>query len=140
MQDQQLIEHQGIIQDINNESYIVSILAQSACASCKVKGACSVSETQEKLIEVPITKDNYSIGEMVKVVLKQSLGFKALFLGYILPFLIIMFILIVLSILDFNEAIVGISAIVSLIPYYILLYKLKDRIKKQFSFSLRKMI
>ena len=45
------IYHSGIISEINKEKILVSIISHSACASCKVKGMCNVSEMKEKIIE-----------------------------------------------------------------------------------------
>ena len=48
------IYHSGIISEINKEKILVSIISHSACASCKVKGMCNVSEMKEKIVEVII--------------------------------------------------------------------------------------
>ena len=51
----------------------------------------------------------YAVGEEVNVVMSQSQGFRAFFLGYLLPFLIIMFILITLTALGVKELLAGIN-------------------------------
>lgn len=139
MQNAKTIEHKGFIQSIENGLIKVSILAQSACASCHAKGGCSVSDIQDKTIDVYENSHNYKVGESVNVVLEQKLGFKALFLGYILPFIIVLISLIILTITTKNEAIAGLVSLGLLIPYYIGLNTQKEKLKKSFSFKIEKL-
>ncbi len=88
------ITHPGIVQSIENNRVQVMILAESACVSCKAKSVCSVSEMKEKVIDVIKEPGrDYKIGERVNVIMQKSLGPKAIFLGYLLPFLIVVSIL-----------------------------------------------
>jgi len=45
------IIHPGIIERISGEKVFVRILSQSACSACHAKGACSVADAEEKIIE-----------------------------------------------------------------------------------------
>ena len=138
MANSKSIEHKGRIETIDGNKINVSILAMSGCASCHAKGVCSASDMQEKIVEVYDITNQYQVGEEVNVVLKQSLGFRALFLGYVLPFLLVMFFLVVLTIITNNEAISGIGALLALIPYYIILYVLRNKIRNKFTFIINK--
>ncbi len=130
------VNHLGIVQDINPNGIVVSILSQSACAACHAKGACGMSDTAEKIIEVPTQSKAFSIGEHVKVLLKESLGFKALTLGYVLPFLLVLLTLIVLTSTGISEAKAGLASLAVLIPYYLGLYLFRDKVSKQFTFEI----
>lgn len=133
------IEHEGIIKEIQNNKIRVSILSQAACASCHVKGACSMSDVEEKEVEIPLSNEqNVELGDKVKVFYEQKLGFFALFLGYVLPFLLIMTILIVGKQLGYREEIYGLASIGILVPYYSLLYVFKAKLRKRFRFSIEK--
>ncbi len=135
------IEHEGFIKEIEGDLLKVSITSKAACASCKVKGSCSVSETEEKIIDViKNDSDNYKIGEAVKVYYKQSLGFRALFLGYLIPFFIVLISLIVLLSATDNELLSGIISLSLLVPYYIDLYLTREKHNKTFTFSIKKNI
>ena len=138
MSNSKSIEHKGRIDFIDNNKINVSILAVSGCASCHAKGVCTAADMQEKSIEVFNFTNQYEVGEEVNVVLKQSLGFRALFLGYVLPFILILFILIILTAITNNEAISGIGALSVLVPYYIILYALRNKIRKKFTFTINK--
>ena len=132
------IKHNGIIRTMDSDKYYVSIVAQSACVSCSVKGACNVTEIKEETVEVVKGKnDRYKIGDRVEILMEKSLGTKAVFLGYILPFILLFLTLIVgLSIFD-EEGIAGLLALGILIPYYFALYYLRGRLNNTFVFRIR---
>ncbi len=132
------IVHNGIVKDIDDSYYYVSIIAQSACVSCQVKGACNVNDMQEEIIEVPVSGNRiYSVGDSVEILMGKSMGKRAVFLGYILPFIILFVTLIIsLNIFD-DEGIAGLLAFGILIPYYFILYLLKDKLRNSFEFRLR---
>ncbi len=132
------VEHIGRIASIEGNKLIVQFLAQSACASCHAKGACSAADMENKEVEVLEPNPNrYQLGEKVKIVLKQSLGFRALLLGYLMPFFLVMLVLIVLSQFT-TEGKAGLGSLAVLLPYYLFLYFMKDRLKKTFTFSVKK--
>jgi len=138
MSSKGIIEHTGTIKSIANQTILVNVKPISACNGCRAKGICSVDDEDSKIIEIIGNNELFSVGEQVNVMMTESLGFKALFLGYLLPFIIVLLTLIsVLSISD-NQGLAGLFAIGILGPYYIMLYILKDNIRKRFSFSLRK--
>ena len=139
MKETEQIEHKGIIKEITGHELQISIIAQEGCASCTLKGSCSVSEVNEKIIDVAVTNPNeFKIGENVTIYYKQSLGFRALFLGYVLPFIILLFTMITSLAITEKELLSGILSLVILIPYYLIIYLSKDKIKKTFSFSIKK--
>lgn len=119
---------------------IVNIINQSACSSCHANGACSVSDFQDKEIEISNVGNNYSQGQQVTVVFKESQGITALFYGYILPFILVLFTLIVSVSLSENELIGGLLALAVLIPYYITLYFFRHLLKKVFKFEVEEKI
>ena len=83
------IEHKGFIERIRDNSILIKIVSESACADCHAKGACSAADMQEKEIEVQDSSGAFYTGEMVSVVIRQSQGFKALLIGYVYPFIIL---------------------------------------------------
>ena len=133
------IEHKGTIKKISENSIFVNIISKSACISCSAKGICSVSEIDEKEIEVKQYSAHFKIGEEVNVFYKESLGYRALFFGYILPFLIIFITLIVMISITNREGLSGIIAFASMLPYYLILYLNKNKFKKTFNFSIKKL-
>ncbi len=139
MKKGQQIEHSGIVKDIRGHNLQVSIINKSSCASCNLKGSCSVSDIQEKIIDVFVNKpQEYKVGDGVDVYYKQSLGFRALFLGYLLPFIVLLVTMIIMLEVTNRELLSGLVALGALFPYYFAVYLTRDRIKKTFSFSVKK--
>jgi sigma-E factor negative regulatory protein RseC len=129
------ITHEGIIDHIENDTVFVRILSKSACAECHSKGLCSVSEMTEKLVEVRGSSFDYTPGQEVNVVLDQTSGNKAVVLGYLIPFILLIVTLLVVSAF-FSELWAGLSAIAILFPYYLMLFVFKHKLRKTFSFRI----
>jgi len=136
----QLIEHNGIIKDIKNNLIQVLITRQSACSDCDAKGACTVSDHQEKIIDIESSDLSFRIGENVVLTGRQSIGFYAVLLAFVLPFILVLITLIILHSFIINEAISGIVALLVLVPYYVILSLFNKRIKANFKFEIRKVV
>lgn len=131
-----IINHEGIVQRNEGNVVTISILSASACSGCHAEGSCSMSGKEEKIIEV---FGNYGVkpGDNVTILMKQSMGFAAIFLGYVLPFIMLITVLITTISLKFPELAAGLIAIAFLIPYYIVLYFFRKRINAKFNFTLK---
>ena len=139
MQNNKQIDHIGTITKIENEKITVSILNVSACSGCHAKSACSMSDMKEKDIDIIDYSNAFKIDEKVKVVYQESLGWLALILAYVLPFIVVLITLFIASAFT-NELTSGLLALGILLPYYSLLYFFKDRLKKTFSFTIHKSV
>ncbi len=136
-----LIKHKGIIKSIANDKIIVSIVSMSACATCHSKSFCSISDSKDKEIEIFNFQNNsWHIGQNVNVVLKKSLGIKAVLFGYLFPFLVMISVLFATSLLSKNEAVIGIFSIGATILYYFALYFFKNKFNKKFTFYIERII
>jgi len=134
-----VIEHLGRVDAITANDIRVVIISQSACASCHAKGACTTADVAEKQVVISKPYHNYTVGETVKVTMKQSLGYKALFLGYILPLIVLLVSLFVFNALGFSEGLSGLLSLGVLVPYYLILYLFRKRIEKEFYFDIEKL-
>ncbi len=132
------IEHEGVVEEVFPDKLIVNILQQSSCASCAVKGACNAAESTNKEVEISDFSGQFQQGEYVNVYFERTLGFKALFLAYVIPLLLLVTILILGTVIFEDEAIAGIVSLISLLPYYSILYLTRNKIKKEFSFRVEK--
>ncbi len=136
------IRHRGVIKEIESDIIRVALLESSDCASCSAKGVCSAALSGGKVIDVPYLGHmgdggvKYSVGDNVDVIISRSLGIKALFLGYIFPFIVLVVVLISLDRLFKQEWLAGILALVSLGMYYFLLYLFREKINKNFIFKI----
>ena len=133
------IEHPGIIVRIEGKRVWVSIQPQSACGNCQSKSYCGMAEVAEKIVEVqpPSLGKTLEKGQHVIISLKKSLGYRALILGYLLPFLILLSSLILLLAFTGSETLSALTSILLMVPYYLILYVNKDKIKASFRFFIK---
>ncbi len=97
-----------------------------------------MSEVSEKIVEVGLSpQEQLAAGQPVTITLERSLGFSALFLGYMLPFLILLVSLFVLVSLTGNEGLSALIAIALMAPYYFLLYRYREKIRSRFRFRIK---
>jgi sigma-E factor negative regulatory protein RseC len=130
------INHDGVVQQVDKKSVSVSISATSACSGCHAEGSCTFSGKEEKIIEVT---GNYNVkqGDKVTIIMNQSMGYTALFLGYVFPLISVISILIVLISLKVPELAAGLVSLSILMPYYIIMYFFRKRINEKFTFTLK---
>jgi sigma-E factor negative regulatory protein RseC len=133
-----MIDHDGIIEHIEDDVAHIKINSESACSACHAKGVCGAADQEEKFLDIPVKEGNYSTGEVVKVQVARRLGFKAVALGYFYPFLLLMAVLITLILSGIGELKAGLFALLSLVPYYLVLYLARKRIESTFTFSIQK--
>ena len=118
----------------------VRILQTSACAACKVAGHCNASESKEKIVDVLNVNDisTLKVGDHVIVTASHDVAKKALLLGFGIPFLVLVTVLLIMLKVFSNEALAAITALLSLIPYYWVLYLMRDKIQKKMSFFIER--
>jgi sigma-E factor negative regulatory protein RseC len=131
------IAHTGTVKEVGDAYVKVGFRTTSACASCRAKGHCGINDAQERVMDIPRNGD-YQPGERVHIRLRESLGFRALFFGYLLPFLVLMVILVASVAAGVEEGLAGLAALGSVVLYYIILYIYRDRLDRSFSFQLSK--
>lgn len=133
------ISHEGVISSMSEDRVTVKITSYAACTSCHAKGACNMAGgEEEKLLHIPVPHPDFSIGEKVRVILAQSLGFRALFLGYVLPVLLVLTVLLVMTAAGSNELLAGLFSLAILLPYYVGLKLMRGKVDRQFSFFVHK--
>jgi sigma-E factor negative regulatory protein RseC len=131
------IEHPGVVNRIEGQRLFVKIESRSACGNCYANSHCSMSEMQEKIVEIPVFDGGqYMVGQAVIVSFERSLGFKALLLGYMIPLIILLVAIIVLMTITRNELLSAIVGIGLLLPYYVGLYLYRSRLKDHFHFRI----
>jgi len=128
--------HEGVVQEVTADKITVLIVNASACSACHAKGACLASDLKEKEIDISNFKGHFQPGQHVNIVGETSQSYRAAFFGYLLPFLFVFFTLILTFSIFNNEGTAGLLSLAILIPYYIILYFFRDRIKKSFDFQI----
>lgn len=132
------ISHSGVIERIESDKVQVRIVQTSACAACKVAGYCNAAESKEKIIDVfcdPSSK-NYQIGQPVMVTTSGVVAAKALLWGFGLPFVLLVAVLVVVLLVTSSEGLAALCALAALVPYYFLLWLLRNRMRDELSFQI----
>lgn len=132
-----MIKHDGIVIAVNGDGTVrVRIVQTSACASCKAKAMCASAESVEKEIDA-VSDGLLAIGDEAEVLVAEKIGWKAILLAYILPFVVLLGSVLVLN--EFmKEELAGTIALCAMGVYYIVLGFFKNKIQKGFSFTARK--
>ena len=132
------ITHKGRIVAIDPEITTIEIISEAACASCHAKGLCGLGEQQVKQVQVRTSAwTPRQVGDEVEVVLKKSMGYKAVFIAYGLPLVVLFVALMVLNSLGLGELYAGLGAIGAVILCYFVLFLFRNKISKDYSFFLK---
>ena len=133
----QKISHAGVIESIEGDSIKVRIVQTSACAACKVAGHCNAAESKVKIVDVVgADATRYQLGQEVVVWVSKDVANKALVLGFGLPFLLMIAVLVIVLHVTDNEGAAALSALGSLLLYYGLLWLRRESIQRGISFRI----
>ena len=132
---------EGIVQKIETDYIYVLMKINSACAECHAKFVCFPSQTKNELLKIKNSKNvTFSEGEVVTIEMEQKFGEKALRIGYLYPFIILITLLILIYKVTAHELLAAFSSLGGVIFYYSLLYLFNKKKKedKRFVFHVRK--
>ena len=134
-----MIEHQGIIEKISGNTLSVRILQKSACSECHAKSLCIAADSKEKIIDIDNYTGAYNLNDEVLIMGKESMGYQAVWWAFVLPLLIVITLLILSTTAwQMQEISAALVSMATLLPYYLVLYFFKDRMKKNFNFAIKK--
>lgn len=130
------VSHKGVVVAVDGRRLKVQIESVSACAACHAKGMCTLSDKEDKLIDIEMPNGmEKKVGDVVTVVVTQQRGMQAVVLAYILPAIVVILSLVgLLKIV--SEPVAIILSLLSLAVYYILLYLFRNRISSKFVMTL----
>lgn len=132
-----IIRHSGVVESIEDGCIHIRITQTSACAACKVAGYCNAAESKEKIIDVYCDDvAAYSIGQAVVVTTTGQVAARALLWGFGFPFLLLVVVLFLTWLLTAHEGWAALCALASLIPYYMVLWLMRDKMSQQLAFSI----
>ena len=132
------IRHEGVVLSVSGQTAHVRIVQASACSSCAARSMCMSSESQEKEMDALMLEPMQS-GDRVEVMVAEKLGWKAVLLAYIMPFVVMLAVIAGLEWVLDSEAVIGSIALGAVAVYYIVLSFFRKRLQKQFSFTVRKL-
>ena len=139
MKKENSISHQGRIVKMTPQTTTVVFLQHGACTGCHAAGLCGMADLAEKTLEVPTDPyASYQVGDEVQVLLKASMGMKAVWLAYFIPLLVLLAVILGLMALQVNEVPAALSGLAAIGLYYLGLYLMKDKLQNEYVFTIQK--
>ena len=135
-----MIEHEGIIHNINGNQFTICITQNSACSDCHAKGACMAADTKEKMVDVLDSSGQFKLNERVLLIGKTSIGYKAVLWAFVIPIIIMVgAIFAATSVWHVGELQAALAALITLVPYYAFLYLLRHKMGEKLAFTIKKL-
>ena len=139
MSKEKSVTHKGTIIEITQECIRVEIINKSMCAACHAKGFCSAGDTKDKIIDVEYYNNGeFAVGDEVEVIMKRSMGFKAVWISYVVPLVILLIFLLTLQGMGLSELHSGLFSLLAVCVYYLMVYLFKDKLANKFVFTIVK--
>lgn len=117
----------------------MAIEVNEACGSCASRKACAMGQgTTREIVVYTDNAEQYSVGEVVNVMARQSAGVMAVVLCYVVPLLVLVIALALAVAVGVAD---GVAAIISLgvtAVYYFVLGLFHKRIAKKIVFTINK--
>lgn len=136
---EKIIEHNGVVERVENDTVFVKITAEGACGACRARAACGMGESQEKIISVVAVVDAYAQGDAVTVGVKRRMGSMAVMLAYVGALVVLLAALVLtISVAHLGE---GQGALISLLAvgaYYCVLWLFRHKIENTIHFTITK--
>ena len=134
MRPNDVISHTGRIVEITPEYTTVEIISAAACASCHAASLCGLAEVQKKAIQVPTTLGDWQVGQEVRVCLRKTMGYKAVWIAYVIPLVLLITGILLLTFAGLGELVAALVSIGAVALYYLAVYLKRDRLRNDYSF------
>jgi len=131
------ITHDGVVIKVDGRDVHVQIVQHSACSGCHARGACTASDSANKVIVADSQGLEYKIGDVVTLIGSNSMAWSALAYAFIIPMVIAIALLFCITGLV-SEAMACLIVVAWLAIYYFILFLFRDKLKTKFVFLLEK--
>lgn len=133
-----IIEHLGVVENINGTHLSVKIIQSSLCTGCSAKGHCSSADRKEKIVDVTDPHaSQYQVGDRVMVLGTMSMGMSAVLLAFVYPFILLVASLFIFMAIWSDDLLSASLSLGLLIPYYFILWLNRTRLKQKFLFTIK---
>ena len=133
------VSHKGKVIEMTPEATTVVILSSGACGECHAAGLCGMADAIEKTVEVaPDPYATYKVGDEVEVILKASMGFKAVWLAYCIPMVILLAAVLGLLALGLGEVVASVVGLAAIGLYYLGLWLFRDKLQNEYIFTIKR--
>ena len=133
------LQHRGTVESVTNDTVIVSVMPESACAGCHAKSICGEhGEKREIVVKTPYAAE-YIPGERVIVALEHNrMGLISVVWSYVLPLIILVGVLFGARAFGVEDGIAALSSMAAITLYYVTLYLMRKKFDKKIKFTIIK--
>ena len=134
------VDQIGKVVSITPQTTTVAFSSHASCSSCKAAALCGMAEAEEKAVQVPTDPyASYGVGDEVRIVLKATMGLKAVWLAYFLPLLLLLAVTLGLIWAGVGELVSGLAGIGAAGVYYFVLWLLRDSLRSEYVFTIQQL-
>ncbi len=138
MSQKETITHEGrVLRVPGNGTAEVEILVSGACGGCHAKSVCTAGKSDRKIVVARCADTTIGPGDRVDVEMDLSQGFRALTIGYIAPFIILIVVFITAWAGGAGELLSALISFVAVGGYYLAIWLLRGRISEKFEFKIK---
>lgn len=131
------ISHEGVIESVKGNCARVRIVQMAACAGCKIAAHCNASESKIKYIDVcGPSVSAHKPGDTVTVSTTVGMGSEAVRIAFVWPLVVLVASLFATKWLSGSDTMAVLVAFGALALYFLVVFLLRDRIGKKFSFTI----
>lgn len=135
------IDYCGVIERMEGHHVFVKVVPQPACTGCKAGSMCMAAAGGKQIIEVLADEaDVFHVNDPVTLSGQNSMGQQAVWLAFVIPLILVVAVILFTTFLQWEESISALTGLSLLFPYYIVLYLLRNTLKKTFVFTIKKLI
>jgi sigma-E factor negative regulatory protein RseC len=99
---------------------------------------CIASGGNEQIIEVADESGTFRVNDAVILSGESSMGIEAVWLAFIVPLILVVAAIVITTRFHWTDGMSALAGLSLLIPYYVVIYLLRDTMKKKFVFTIKK--
>ncbi len=123
------IVHAGVATSVDHGVASVAIEQRSACDECRAKLLCIGGHERVGTVQAAC-RDRLAPGDRVRLELAPQVGWFAVTVAFVLPFLLLVTTFFTLEARGLGELGAGLAALGVLLPYYLLVYMQRNRLAR----------
>lgn len=134
------ISHRGVVVEQEPGVAWIEFTQTSACAGCHAASVCGTSDRNKKRIKAINALSDIQNGDCIEIEGAARLGVKAVLIAYLIPAAVVVLTLVVALACGVGEVGSAIASLLMLIPTFGAIYLLKERIEREFVFTVKRRI
>lgn len=123
---------------ITDRELELEVCRPEACGHCKAKSVCAAGGEGGHRLTLANDGQGYAVGEQVGLLMRRSIGLKAVAIAYLLPVVLMMASLFLLQSIGLSETLSGLAVLGLLAVYFLLLRLFRARLQRNITIEIEK--